>query len=369
MFGKTFLFTFYHPRFFWRKNYRRKLTLNMAICLCAFIFVIFSCRIFTFLPFTPIREQNNIYSFLFYNKNGARNMLTTVMPAMALTNQDRHTSKINTPAQTILSLALKPFYVDRHDLKTFFKSQIPFLAMLKTSQVTPVMANPYPDPKIEQKLPSPLSSTSKYLVAIYHTHTGENYALTDGKERLDGKRGGVVTVGAAIKEVLENKYAIKTMHVNKIHDRKYNTSYLQSEKTVRKLIATNPELVVLLDIHRDIKRDRKSKYCLVKVNGREVAPLFFVVGSDARAPFPTWQQNYELAKTLASEIEKRYPGLCVGVMVREGRYNQFLHPGILLIEIGNVNNSTAEAVASGRLFADVLAQMILNARQSQKILP
>ena len=362
MFGRKFLFTFRYHRFFWDKSYRRRLTLGTIVFLGAFIFIISNYHLFTSWSLAAW-EPNSIYSFLFRNKNNARNILTTVIPTMALVDQNQGRYRINTPVQTIVAHTLKPFYVDRQDLDSFLKAQIPFLALLKTNQVAPVMANPNPGLKTELKLPAFLPLSQDTLVAIYHTHTGETYARTDGKERLDGKGGGVTAVGAAIKEELENKYAIKTIHVDKIHDEKYNLAYLKSEETVRDLIVSYPELVLLLDIHRDVKKNRKNS--LVKVNGQEVAPLFFVVGSDARAPFPTWQQNYELAKTLTRETEEKYPGLCLGVEVKEGRYNQFLHPGILIVEIGNVNNSTVEAVVAGRLLADVLAQVILTARQKQ----
>lgn len=360
MFGRSSLFTFHCHRFFWDKSYRRRLTLSTIIFLGAFIFIIANYRLFASWSLT-VCEPGGIYEFLFRNKNNARNILTTVIPAMALVERSQGRNRIKTPVQIMVAHTLKPFYVDRQDLNSFLKAQIPFLALLKTNQVAPVMANPNPEPETELKLPASLPLSQDTLVAVYHTHTGETYARTDGKERLDEQHGGVVTVGAAIKEELEGKYAIKTIHVDKIHDEKYNMAYLKSEETVRGLIAGYPELVLLLDVHRDIKKNRKNS--LVKVNGQEVAPLFFVVGSDARAPFPTWHQNYELAKTLTREIEDKYPGLCLGVEVKEGRYNQFLHPGILIVEIGNVNNSTSEAVAAGRLLADVLAQVILTAQQ------
>ncbi|GAB6274918.1 MAG: hypothetical protein STSR0004_17830 [Peptococcaceae bacterium] len=360
MFGRTSLFAFCYHRLFWDKSYRRRLTLSTIVFLGAFIFIISNYRLFASWSLT-VCEPGGVYGFLFRNKNNARNILTTVIPAMALVDRRQGSHRISTPGQTIIVNILKPFYVDRQDLDSFLKAQIPSLALLKTNQVAPVMANPNPESKTELKLPASFPLSQDTLIAIYHTHTGETYARTDGKERLDGQHGGVVAVGAAIKEELESKYAIKTIHVDKIHDEKYNMAYLKSEETARELIANYPELVLLLDIHRDIKKNRKNS--LIKVNGQEVAPLFFVVGSGARAPFPTWQQNYELAKTLTREIEEKYPGLCLGVEVKEGRYNQFLHPGILIMEIGNVNNSTAEATAAGRLLADVLAQVILTARQ------
>lgn len=199
--------------------------------------------------------------------------------------------------------------------------------------------------------------TTASLVIIYHTHTGETYTLTDGMDRLEGKRGGVVQAGAAVQEVLEKKYGVRVVHSDQIHDAQYAVSYRESEKTLRKLLAEHPEAKVVLDIHRDAGRPRKNS--LVKINGQEVAPVLLVVGSDARLPFPTWQENKKFAEELATRLNKQYPGLCLGVRVKDGRYNQFLHPRAVLVEVGSASNSTEEAVASTRLFANVLGEMIL----------
>jgi stage II sporulation protein P len=239
------------------------------------------------------------------------------------------------------------------------QSAIPLLARVKvTEEAAPAITGPLSAPEESQaadSLRSP-SLTGDCLVIIYHTHTGETYTLTDGMDRLQGKRGGVVAVGEAIKDTLESNYGIKVVHSDKIHDTQYAVSYRESEKTLRKLLSAHPKVRVALDIHRDAGRSRKNS--LVRVEGQEVAPILFIVGSDARLPFPTWKENYRFARELAARLDKKYPGLCLGVRVGEGRYNQFLHSGSLLAEIGSASNSTEEAVASARLFAGVLGKTI-----------
>lgn len=205
-------------------------------------------------------------------------------------------------------------------------------------------------------LPPAPAITEEALVALYNTHTGETYALTDGVERLNGKRGGVVKVAEALQETLENRYKIRVVRSDKIHDLNYDASYLESGKTLRKLLDEHPGVLVVLDIHRDAGKSRERS--LVEVHGEQVAPVLLVVGSDARAPFPTWRQNYDFALKLASVLNRLHPGLCEGVRVKEGRYNQFLHPRALLVEVGSVCNSTEEAVRSAQLLADALAEVI-----------
>ncbi|MGB9905227.1 MAG: stage II sporulation protein P, partial [Desulfotomaculales bacterium] len=70
-------------------------------------------------------------------------------------------------------------------------------------------------------------------------------------------------------------------------------------------------------------------------------------------------QNKKFAGELAEKINAKYPGLCLGVRVSDGRYNQHLHPRAVLVEMGSACNSTEEAVAGARLFADVLGELVL----------
>lgn len=201
-----------------------------------------------------------------------------------------------------------------------------------------------------------INNQERIDVFIYHTHTGEAYVLSEGVERLPGKEGGVVAVGRALATTLTERYGLKVYHCTRIHDEIYSQSYQRSAATVEEYVkAPHPPLVVL-DIHRDAGRSRNDS--LVNINGQQVAPILIIVGSDARAPFPTWRQNYEFATKLAESLNHLYPGLCLGVRVKEGRYNQHLHPRSLLLEIGSVNNTVAEAEAAVRLLADALAPLV-----------
>ncbi|MCL6559558.1 MAG: stage II sporulation protein P [Firmicutes bacterium] len=238
---------------------------------------------------------------------------------------------------------------------SLLQSQIPLLAAVEPPAVM-IVSRPE---DAAARLPaeetvSPLPG--ECWVSIYNTHTGETYSLTDGVERLDGKRGGVVTEAAALQETLENKHGIKVARSDRINDLIYNNSYIESENTARELLAGHPETRVLLDIHRDSGKPREQS--VVTVNGQQAAPILFIVGSDARRPFPTWRQNYAFAVHLAARMNEMYPGLCLGVRVKDGVYNQCLHPRALLVEVGTTNNSIEEAVLSARFLADALAGVL-----------
>lgn len=318
----------------------------------------------------------------FFPDGGAsRKLLCAAMPIMGWVDTQTNTgagageSISFGPATSALLFLFEPLRNNKFDPLSLFRLAAPSLAQagrpdntsFSPEAAAPALSFPPPPPvsppssREEAKAPAntpPENTSSKdALVLIYHTHTGENYALSDGKERLDGKRGGVVQVGAAVKEILEAKYGLKVVQSTKIHDADYGTAYLESEKTLRRLLAEHPQAKVVLDVHRDAGRPRPDS--LVKVNGREVAPVLLIVGSDARLPFPTQEQNKKFAGELAARINRKYPGLCLGVRVSDGRYNQHLHPRAVLVEMGSACNSTEEAVAGARLFADVLGEMIL----------
>jgi len=223
--------------------------------------------------------------------------------------------------------------------------------------VLPVASVPARAYRIKEEAVSPPP-----LVAIYNTHTGETYAVTDGVERVEG-RGGVVKVAAVLEKRLR-QHGIAVLRSDKIHDGRYAESYLESEKTVRELIYANPEIAALFDIHRDSKQP--AGMTTAKVNNREVARVLIVAGSDARQPFPNWHENLAFAQKIARRCEARYPGLCIGVRVQQGRYNQFLHPRALLLEIGGVNNSLEEAEAAAELLADVLAEVLQDSPERRR---
>lgn len=238
-------------------------------------------------------------------------------------------------------------------------SQIPLMADMQyqtAQQPIEKTAGPAPEPADKSADKPAAALAGPPQVALYNTHTGESYALTDGVERLDGKRGGIVKVTEALQQALEQQYHIKTVYIDKIHDRVYNKSYLESEKTVQQLLAEYPELKLILDIHRDSKRPRQDSF--VEIDGQKVARIMIVVGSDARAEFPNWQQNLLLARQITKKLDEKYPGLSYGVRVQQGRYNQHYHSGALLFEIGSVENSTDEAIRAARLLAGVLAEIL-----------
>jgi stage II sporulation protein P len=279
--------------------------------------------------------------------------VTIIKTGMPILNRHVYESDLGymTPRELVLDWAGTVSRVNLLEPAGVLQSEMPVLAKL-AGPVEKVTIQPVASSR-------PINMLSdECLVAIYNTHTGETYSLTDGVERLDGKKGGVVTVAAALQEELESKYGIKTARSERINDADYNSSYLEAARTAAELLENNPGTRVLLDIHRDAGKTREQS--IVNINGQEVAPLLFIVGSDKRRPFPNWQQNYAFALKISDRLNALYPGLSQGVRVYDGVYNQSVHPQALLVEVGTTENSTEEAVRSARLLARVLALEIGN---------
>lgn len=193
-------------------------------------------------------------------------------------------------------------------------------------------------------------------VAIYHTHSGETYLPLHGKSRVDGKNGGVSLIGDEITSCLE-KDGIVVVHDLTIHDYPdYPTSYIKSAKTAKRLVEENPELKVLIDLHRDAGIPKKET---VQVDEETAARILLVVGNGQRLPNPHWQENYAFARRIANLLEEKYPGIVKAVRLKDGRYNQHLSPRAILVEIGSDKNTLEEGLVAGRCLAAVLAELII----------
>lgn len=327
---------------------------GLFLAFLLFLFKIISSL--TVYP-SPVEMVKNIPDriFAFYQREPLR-ILKTAMPVLGWCSFEGDAVDL-TPTQALLYIVGAVGRVNLYSPAAVLQSQIPLLAAVESPDAV-VVSRPddtLPDDSSTAKMASTLPG--ECLVDIYNTHTGETYGLTDGVERLDGKRGGVVTVAAALQEALESKYGIKVARSDRINDANYNTSYLESEKTARELLAANPKTRVILDIHRDSGKTREQS--VVNINGQEVAPILFIVGSDARRSFPAWRQNHAFATQLSGKMNEMYPGLSLGVRVKDGLYNQFLHPHAVLVEVGTSKNATEEAVRSVRLLADALAGFVI----------
>lgn len=270
------------------------------------------------------------------------------------------------------TLILKAANPSSHDGAHIWPSALqalnPGLARLLTTE-----EEEYPLPEGQESPPPPppldlnrVQEGSQHpLVALYNTHNAEAYAPSDGVEKMPGKNGSIARVAASLAESLNQDYGIPVVRSDTIHDYPdFTLAYANSEKTVRRLLAEYPSIQIVLDIHRDAGLKEPP---VAYINNQEVAQILIIVGSNARLEHPNWRQNEAFARRLAAKMDELYPGLCRGVRVQQGRYNQHLHPRALLLEIGSSNNTLDQAERAARLLARVISEVLRNMRQENPL--
>ncbi|MCX7780701.1 MAG: stage II sporulation protein P [Negativicutes bacterium] len=244
--------------------------------------------------------------------------------------------------------------VDIKDRRSLMRAEIPILAIVKQTMPTISAASLPNFPKFD---PKSVLSANKPLVGIYHTHTAESFVPSSGvSHRPGGQRGDIVQVGEAMAKRFE-KNGVRALHSNTVHDfPSFMKAYGPSEITAKKMLADNPTIQMIFDIHRDADKRENS---LATINGMAAARVTIVVAKgqpDLAQPY--WQQNHAFAKLIDAKLNQHYPGLSRGIQVVEWRYNQHLHPRALLFEIGCQENSKEEAMRSAEMLADVLTEIL-----------
>ena len=120
-------------------------------------------------------------------------------------------------------------------------------------------------------------SGDDYKVLIYHTHGSEAFA--DSREGVT--EDTVIGVGDELTRILEEDYGIKTYHdrnvydmVDGVLDRSY--AYTLSGDAVDRVLAENPSIQVVIDLHRDgVREDLKL---MRVIDGRPTAQIMFLNG-------------------------------------------------------------------------------------------
>lgn|GEM_PF-504275 len=201
----------------------------------------------------------------------------------------------------------------------------------------------------------PVELTKDPVVLLYTTHNAETYQPTDGKSKLEGKNAGVAKVAKVLEESLQERYGLKTVRSEIIHDYPdWARSYINSMQTAQALLKANKSIRAVFDIHRDAGFKEKST-TTVTINGKKAASIMIVLGTEHEK----WRQNLAFAQKLEKRANELYPGLLRDLRILDNRrYNQNLHPGSLILEMGSDLNTLEEAQYSAALFAQVIAEVI-----------
>lgn len=221
---------------------------------------------------------------------------------------------------------------------------------------------------LSAKLTPKFTDTDAPQVLIIHTHTTEGYMTYDtgyynaaDRERTTDHARNVCAVGDAVVKALAER-GIAAIHDTTVHDSPYSGAYTRSAKTVQNYLKKHPSIQVVLDLHRDALMSGSSGLVkpTVTVDGKKAAQMMIIAGvlSTDALPNPHWQQNLALAAQWQKALTARYDGLMRPLSTVGSRYNQHLHAGYLLVEVGSEGNTVAEAVYSGELLGKTLAELL-----------
>lgn len=191
---------------------------------------------------------------------------------------------------------------------------------------------------------------------LYFTHSTEAYEpitkAADGKIAVSHQTENVMKMGDKLKVQLE-MHGVETEMLKKAvpHAR----AYQQMRPLIKKQISEK-EYDLIIDIHRDSVGPEKTT---IVHEAERYAKVAFVVGTDN----PHYKKNEAMTNRLKIEMEKRIPGITRNVIPKggagvDGKYNQDLHPNIILLELGGIGNTEDELNRTIAIIAEAINEML-----------
>lgn len=195
-------------------------------------------------------------------------------------------------------------------------------------------------------------------VFLYHTHTHEAYRQDSAqpyrqteKWRTADDQFNVVRVGAALAEYLQSAGIYVTHDTTDYESPRLSTAYARSLEGLREAAEAGYDLYI--DLHRD-SYSKGNGPNTVSVDGAEAARLLILIGQGTGSSLdekPDWEANQQAAQRISDALSQRAEGLCRGVSLKSGRYNQQAASPSMLIEVGNNQNSLSEALSAAEPLA------------------
>ena len=207
-------------------------------------------------------------------------------------------------------------------------------------------------------------STGGSKILIYHTHSQETFVDSDNDPSTS-----IVGIGRYLTEILNNKYKIPTMHHEGVYDLingklDRSEAYEFAKPEVEQILAENPSIEVVIDLHRDGVAD--TMHLVTEINGKPTAQIMFfnglsrtrVNGDLAGMANPYLQDNLAFSLQMKIAAETKYPGFARRNYLRGYKYNMDLMPRMLLIEAGAQTNTVEEMRNAMEVLADLLNSVL-----------
>lgn len=206
-------------------------------------------------------------------------------------------------------------------------------------------------------------------VLIFHTHSTEGYADSDMSKDMSE---GIWGVGEQLKQLLEQKYGIETIHDTGRYDMVDGKghilgAYERMEAPIAKVLKENPTVQVVIDMHRDGLPD--NVHLVTDVNGKKCARIMFCNGlcklkkdgntqQIANLPNPYIEDNMAFSLQIQTLANQQFPSFTRKMYLNAYRYSLHMRPRSLLIEVGSQTNTKEEAKNAMEPFSELLAKVI-----------
>ncbi|MFS0876367.1 stage II sporulation protein P [Solibacillus isronensis] len=212
----------------------------------------------------------------------------------------------------------------------------------------------------EESLSSAVADKNNPLVFIYQSHNQEAYNVKSSNEAYH-ETDNVTKVGKQLSKALEGKniFAIHDdtdiFAVLEERNLTFNDSYNVSREKLQETLKKHTSIEMVLDIHRD---SQERKFTTVNIDGKDYAKIGLVVSKSS----DNYEVNREFANNLHQKLEKLYPGISRGVIVKgenpRNTYNQEIYNQSVLLNIGGIENTMEEAFRATDALAEAIKEIV-----------
>ena len=203
-------------------------------------------------------------------------------------------------------------------------------------------------------------------ILIYHTHSQEMFADSDPKD----VNTSVIGVGEHLAQILRDQYGYHVLHDIQTYDimpdgsEDRSKAYNQARDGVEQILAENPTIEVIIDLHRDgVSEDT---HLVTEIDGKPTAQIMYFNGlsyTNESGPL-TYLPNENMSANLAFSFRLEYvaasyyPMQTRCVYLKGYRYNLDLRPKSVLLEVGAQTNTVEEAMNAMAPFAVILDKVL-----------
>lgn len=193
------------------------------------------------------------------------------------------------------------------------------------------------------------TDNSSPQILIYHTHGQEGFTDT-----VQGDSStGIIGVGDYLYQLLTEEYGYNVIHltdsfdlVNGVFDR--SKAYDYAYDRVAQVLAENPSIEVVIDLHRDGVNE--NLHLVTEVNGKPTAKIMFFngisrlnsIGEIGYLYNPYREENLAMSLQMKVLAEEYFEGFTRRNYIQAYQYNLHLRPKSMLIEAGAQTNSFEE---------------------------